>query len=144
MTPTTVQGAPVVVPRQPAAQRGLRAERFEQGAARHGGHPLDRLGAGLQIERVQSGAAHALEGAGHRRGVRELGRGEVVRQRQESGGIRIRKGPQQDAVDDAEDRGVGADAEREGRDGHCGESRVRREAAQGEAQILAESSHASS
>ena len=68
-------------------------------------------------------------------------RGEVVRHRQEPSRIRVGKRPQEDAVDDAEDRGVGADAERQRRHGDGGEAGVRGEAAQSVADVLQQCLH---
>ena len=53
-------------------------------------------------------------------------------------GIGPRQRPQQHGVDDAEDRGVGADAERQREDRHRGEARIARERAGAETQILSE------
>jgi hypothetical protein len=49
--------------------------------------------------------------------------------------------PQQDAVDDAEDRGVGADAEGQGEDREQGESRLPQELADGGAEVAEERIH---
>src|SRR6185503_2543484 len=50
-------------------------------------------------------------------------------------GLPERKRPQEHRVDDGEDRGVGADAERQREDGHGGETRAREQHADGVAKI---------
>ncbi len=62
--------------------------------------------------------------------------GAVLPRHHEPIGARIRQWLKQDAVDDAEDRRVAADPERQGHDRDCGESRSARQCANGRADIL--------
>jgi hypothetical protein len=52
-----------------------------------------------------------------------------------------RQAPQQDLIQQGEYRGVGADAEGQGKDGHHGEGLGLGEAAKGESEVLDEVSH---
>ena len=52
--------------------------------------------------------------------------------------------PEQDAVDDAEDRGPGADRERDGRDGDCGKRGAPAERSEGKPEVEQQGFHASS
>ena len=57
-------------------------------------------------------------------------------------GIAHRELAQQDLVDQREDRGVGADAERQRQDGDGGEERAAAEAAQRQAEVVRRKRHA--
>jgi hypothetical protein len=50
--------------------------------------------------------------------------------------VRVRQGTQDDGVDDAEDGGIGADAERQRRDGDSGEARSAPEHPRSDARVL--------
>jgi hypothetical protein len=54
----------------------------------------------------------------------------LVAERDQPVGVRVGQGPEQDAVDDAEDRGVGADAERDREDDDRRERRAAHDTAQ--------------
>src|SRR6185436_3939577 len=56
-------------------------------------------------------------------------------------GVGVRQGLQEDRVDDAEDRRVGADAKTQGQDGYGGEPRILDEQTESVAQVLPEGFH---
>ena len=59
----------------------------------------------------------------------------------ELAGVRVRQRIQEHAVDDGEERGVGADAERQGEDGDDAKRRRLEEHAEGEAKVLKQGDH---
>ena len=87
-------------------------------------HQVERAAALLPVEKIR---------AGHRR-VAELRHARV--ELHEPVGLRVRQRPQQHRVDDAEHRGIGADAERQRDDRDGGESRRLPEVPRTEGQIL--------
>ena len=133
----------LVVGHEGPSESGAAEEREE--ALRHDG-PHDLLGApfparGLaEREEVRGPNRHVVEGMDGGSEVLEVGKGEAGGD--EAVRIGIGERPEQDSVDEAEHRGVGADAEGEGRDRHRGEEGVAAELPQGVAQVLDEDVHA--
>ncbi len=143
----TVVAGPLVVENEPAAEKGLHAQGGEP-PARHEG-ACDRLagsahGRDGEVRPVIGG--DLLEHGGLVPDVHEIRKRDVVDGVRRSAspdldqppGILVRQGTEHNRVDDAEDRGVGADAERKGRDGHGGEPTVPAQHADGVEEILAQ------
>ena len=96
--------------------------------------PSNELGAALPVVEVRRGdreGRHAGEGVLRRH----------VEQPDERAGITERQGPQQHRIDDAEDRRVGADAEREDADHREGERTGAEQDASGISKIGDKSAH---
>ena len=91
----------------------------------HGAAPLPVVG---QLQGRELGVDHAAE----RRRLAEV---------HQALPVLVGQRPQQDAADHAEDRGVGADAERQGEHGDEGEAGALAERAQGEAEVVQQTGH---
>ena len=127
---------------RPSAAR--RAEGLEELPATSAASSFERLSGAGQIERHRRSASHRVERARRRAQIRKLGGREVDLQRDEAPGIGIGKWREEHALDDAEDRGVGADAEGERRDGRQREAGALRESPERVLEVLRQSPHASS
>ncbi len=111
---------------------GLDAGRGQaQVGAGEGGHAGERTALRPPVREV-----------GRRGGeAREAGRGVAVDQQRQAVGVRIGQRPQQDAVDDAEDRRVGADPQGQGDEGGGGQRRGAGEAPEGDPQVFEQGLH---
>ena len=134
----------VVGLRKRAPEGGAGPERFEEVARDERGFELERLTIACQIEGHRRSAAHGGERAGRGAQVRELGGRQVPFQREQAGRLRVRKWREQDPLNHAENRRVGADPQSEGRYGRQREARTFSESPERVLQILSQSAHASS
>ncbi len=147
-----VRAGPIFVGRERATNPWARAEDVEEIGG--GGHRADepRFGAAGQVEGEVGEHREAVEHA------RALAPGQhlVSRQRSarhavppfvhvdETAGVRERQRPQQDGVEQAEDRGDGGDADRERHDRGCGEAVRAEQVPAGVSQVLDDRLHAHS
>ena len=115
-----------------APQGRLHAERRQEAVADAHAHQAFRLAAVNQVERSRANRHHALEDRVLFLPVEKIARrtgklGELRQFRltdhQQPVGFGERQRPKQDRVDDREDGGVGADAERQCNDGYSREAR---------------------
>ena len=140
----------ILLRREGAAEDDGRAEEAEVGFRDVDAVDLLRDGAG----EVEAGTAEVvggdvLEDFGLFAPEIELGRGSAgpgavgreVHHLDDTVGVGIGEGLEEDGVDDGEDGGVGSDAERDGGDGGEGERRIGDEHAEGVAEVVAEIAH---
>ena len=106
----------IVLRRDRSPERRPRAENPEEIARDQPKLDLNRLAAAGVIGRQHSGTAQTLERLALRLNVLQLGGGLIRFERDDLFRLGIRQRPQQDAVDDAKDGGVRADAEGQGDD----------------------------
>ncbi len=129
-----------------AAERGLRAEKGKELGYGPDGGELQRL-----RFRPESVLHRAIGGhlrhrmrllapveVGRRRDEIEAALGLPLREHDEPVGFPVRKGVQEDALHEAEDRGVRPDPEDESQEGHERQDRLAREGTEGEAELFPE------
>ena len=133
-----------------AAEEGLFFDNFVEIAGRHEG-ALDALGAfaGGDIEISVAGGAHGLEDGIFALPLEEIaGGGDVAftgdfrPDDHELAGMRVGERGEQRGVDDAEDGGIGADAESQGEHGDRGEAGIFAEEAEAKAKVAQQVGHA--
>ncbi len=131
----------VVVLRERAPRRRAGAESLEEARRHVGGADFPGLAVARQVHRHGGRAAHRRERMGGGFEIRELEHRDVVGERDQPPGLGIRQGGEEDAIEDAEDGGVGADAERDRQDRGTREGRGLGERARGLADVLEKSRH---
>ncbi len=133
-----------------AAEEGLFFDHFVEIAGRHEG-ALDAFGAfaGGDIEISVAGGAHGLEDGIFALPFQEVaGGGDVAftgdfgPDDHELAGMRVGERGEQRGVDDAEDGGVGADAQGQSEDGDCGEAGIFAEKAETKTKVAQQVGHA--
>jgi hypothetical protein len=138
---------PVVGLHQRAAEKRLRPEHGEQVSRRPDARELARFSGARQVVVVDGVSGHAGErpvarpprrviARGHFDARRAAHRGQVLPQQDKAVGLRKRQRPEEHGTDGAEDRRIGADAERQHRDGHGGEAGRRTQRAQRVTDVL--------
>ena len=139
----------VLLPEEIAAQYGVDAEDTEEIRGYHFRAEVLGLPATREVIVLPPVCGHAVKAVAlglpvHEVRVRHRHTGEIGRafpDLHQAFGIAVRQRLQEHAVDHAEDRCVGADAERQGNHRDSGEGRIRCQSANGVTNILRESRH---